>query len=177
MFCLSVVIFWSTSAFATQYTVDISISGLETCDLAGFNLDVEYNAADLSVVSYTLGTQLGRLEGVNPYAEDFSMEDYEIGTFNLCEISYLDDFSFQSDAFLLATITFESSEEDALSGINISYLDLADELDNDIAFTVNGTSITAICNTASAVPEPSTLFLMVSGLLGGLMGFGRKNRN
>lgn len=177
MFCLSVVVFCSTSAFATQYTLGISISGLETCNLAGFDLDVEYNTDDLSVVSYALGTQLGSLEGAFPDADNWSLEDYEIGTFNLCEISYLYDFSFQSDEFLLATITFESSDEDALSGISISYLDLTDELGNDIAFTVSGTSITAVCNAVNAVPEPSTLFLMVFGLLGGLMGFGRKTRN
>lgn len=171
---LSAVVFFSTPAFAAQYTIGISISGLETIDLSTFNIDITYKTEVLSVLDYTLTTELGSfeegsLDGEYAEAEDWSDGDDMLGTLNLCVFSYLDDFSFQSDSFLLTTITFEASDDAKMSDISIAYRDLGDGDGEPFDCTINGTGI-----TVSATPIPSALSLMTLGLMS-LIGFVRKN--
>ena len=158
--CLSAV-FFSTSGFAAQYAVDITISGLENCDLSSFNIDISYDSDLLSVVDYSLTSELGSLDGID--ADNLSLEEHQFGTYNINVCSWLYDFTGQSNAFTLATITFEADNAQDLSGIFLSSIDLGDENEDPIAFTVSGTNI-------AAVPVPSTLSLMAFGVAG-LLGF------
>ena len=169
IFCLSAVIFFSSSAHASEYTVEITIAGLENYDLAAFDIYVYYDSTLLTVEGYTLATDLGALDDAD--ASDWSSGDDGVGTLNLMLFSYLTDFSSQDDSFVLATITFSGTDADsAINAITISYADLSDENGDAIAYTIDGTNI-----TASAVPEPATISLMAFGLMG-LIGLIRKTR-
>ncbi len=167
MFCFSLVVMGAATAAA--YDVEITISGLEGLDLAGFELVVNYDSS-LTVTGYTLTEELGSFTGPdaeNPDAEDWSEWEDETGTAYLAVVSYLSDFSAQSDSFTLATITF-SGDESTLSGISLSDIILSDADGNGIAFTVNGTHI-------SAVPVPGTFLLLGAGVAG-LAGLRRGRR-
>lgn len=172
---LCAAVFLSASAFAAPYTIGIYISGLENCDLGNFDIDISYDSSMLSVIDYSLTSELGSLDDGD--AEDFSLGDDGSGTLSLCVISYLDDLSSQSDSFLLAFIIFDDFDGASLSDISIdSYIDLGDAFGDEITdYTVSGTSIT-VNNSPSEVPVPSALSLLAFGLVGliGLAGNRRK---
>ena len=140
---------------AAAYDIDITISGLSGLDLAAFDLNVNYDDTLLTFEDYTLTGQLGSFSSD---AEDWSFGDDGFGTVNLSILSYLMDFSAQSDAFTLATISF-SGDESAMAAISLSDIILSEPAGNAIAYAVAGTDI-------SAVPVPGAIWLMGSGLLG-----------
>ncbi len=168
MFCFGLVVMGASPAAA--YEVNITISGLEGLDLAGFEFVVNYDSS-LTVTDYTPTEELGSFTGPDPDypdAEDWSEWEDETGTaYHLSVLSYLSDFSTQADSFVLATISF-SGDESALSGITLSSIILSDVDGNGIAFTVNGTHI-------SAVPVPGAFCLMGSGMLA--LSFLRRKKN
>jgi hypothetical protein len=99
-------------------------------------------------------------------ADDWSDGDDGFGTVNLSVVSWLFDFSGQSNDFVLATLSFDG-DESAMAGINLSYIDLSDEFGDAIPYAVNGTGI-------NVVPEPSAILLLGAGLLG-LAGLRRRS--
>jgi len=133
-------------------TVDLIVSGLETTDLIAFDLDVAFDDDLLGFAGYTLSTGLGDIDLYE--ADDFSNGESEYGIINLCETSYLEDFSFQADSFVLATLSF-TALADGTTGFSIDYEDL----------TVD----------PSAVPLPPAVILMGFGILS-LAGVGRKQK-
>jgi hypothetical protein len=164
MFLCSVIfigIIPTTAAAVQTYDIEITISGLAGLDLAGFDLDVNYDDTLLTFDDYTLTEALGSFTGSDPSypdAEDWSLGDDTPGTVNLSVVSYLMDFSDQLDAFVLATISF-SGDASALTDISLSDILLSDPEGNAIAYRVDGTNI-------SAVPVPGAIWLMGSALLG-----------
>ena len=149
---------------ASAAFVDITISELIYQDLAGFELDVNYDSTALTLDYYTLTDELGSFSAGD--AEEWSLGDDGIGTFNLSVLSYLMDFSTQSDDFILATLSF-SGDDSAISNIILSNIILSDPYGEAIPFSVNGTDI-------NVVPEPGTMCLMGFGVA--LLGFACRRR-
>jgi hypothetical protein len=155
----------ASAVTAGTYSADITISGLETFNLAGFSLNVNYDDSLLAFDSYTLTDELGSFDNFD--AEDWSLGDDGFGTVALDVVSFLVDLGGQSDAFKLATVNF-TGDEGAMAGISLSGILLGDDLGAPIPFTVNGTDI-------NAVPVPAAVWLLGSGLVG-IVGLRRRNR-
>ena len=161
----------TSSAFADmmERTVEISISGLTDLDLASVDLTIDYDVSFLPSVAYTLTDQLG---GIGTDADDWSSDPGTGDGYNIGILSYLDDFSSQSDSFVIASLTFSSENTEALAAINLddlSYINLVDQnnewiSDYAVETTTNGFNIGV--GSASAVPEPSAFTLLAFGLLG-----------
>lgn len=145
-------------------SVDVEISGLEIVDLAGFDLDVNFEASVLNFTGYILYGELGTVPGD---AEDLSLGDDGSGTINLAEMSWLGDLSGQSDSFTLATLTFEGLEVGS-SSLAFTYADLSDDWGDVITADTLGGRV-----DINAVPLPGAVWLFGSGLVG-FVGLKRK---
>ena len=155
------VMFLIGLAQSASASVDITISGLENFDLAAFDLNLNYDDGTMIFMDYTLTEELGSFDLLD--AEDWSFGDDGFGTVNLAVVSYLFDFSSQSDSFTLATVNFDFDGDVYLSDIVLS-----DEFGDAIPFTVNGTDI-------SAVPVPGAIWLLGSAFAG-IIGIRRRNQ-
>lgn len=134
--------------------VNVLISDLtESEDLSTFDFNLSYDHSIIEFSSYKLSDELGNL--LSGDAMDVSIGAIP-GIVNLANFSFLDDLSFQSDAFKLATVTFKGIAE------GVSEFVLHDALFGD----ANGGAIDFIThNGAANVPEPSTIMLLSGGLL------------
>lgn len=159
----SAVLFTATTAMA--YNVDIDIVGLARFNLAGFDLDVNYDDNLLIFDSYTLTNELGSftVPADDPEAEDWSLGDDGSGTVNLAVMSSLSDLSDLPDAFTLATLFF-SGEERAIGDIRLSNIVLSDDFGNTIPFAASGTKIYAGRSPGPVVPIPGAIWLFGTGL-------------
>lgn len=168
LFLFGAIFIGISPAAATSYDVEIIISGLTDSDLTAFDLDVSYDYTALTFEGYSLTDELGSITDGDAY--DDSYGDDGLGTLNLVLTSILDDFSTQSDTFVLATITF-SGDVAALAGVSISYVELVDYDFNTISSDCIGISV-------NPVPEPGTMCLMGLGtLLFGVAGWRRRKAN
>ncbi|MCP4107553.1 MAG: PEP-CTERM sorting domain-containing protein [Desulfobacteraceae bacterium] len=150
--------------------IDIVISGMGNDDLAAFDFNIAYDNTVLDFDTYVLGNGLGSIENFN--ADDWSLGDIGNGIINLSELSWLWDFSFQSDTFTLATMSFIAG------GVGESLLSFSDVILTDgwgdtLAAGLEQGSINVSDGTSDPVPEPASLFLLGSGLIG-LARFKRK---
>lgn len=145
-------------------SVDIEISGLESVDLAGFDLDVSFDDSVLDFTGYTLYDELGV---VPADASDWSQGDDGSGTINVAEMSWLWDLSGQSDSFTLATLTFAGLEVGS-SDLTFTYTDLSDDWGDVITADLLGGNV-----DVNPVPLPGAVWLLGSGLAG-LVGLKRR---
>jgi len=158
-----------------QAVVDVVISGLGDYDspsLGVFDFDVLYDPTILSFSSYSLGDYLGDI--LLGEAMDLSWGEIGPGDVNLFELSLLspDELNLlQPSSFTIATLYF-----DTLS-LGTSYLEFSidpligqgfgDEYGKPLDVSLQSGSV-------NVVPEPGTLLLVGSGLLG--VGYLRRKR-
>ncbi len=144
--------------------VDITASGLDDDDLAGFNLVLNFDPNVLEFQSYTLGAEL-----TDPV---FGQEDLSdtggvaTGTLGLGEVSWLIDFSAQPDAFVLASASFAPLAS-GTSLLTLSDVELSDDLGGILQLGTLG-------DARVSVPVPGNLLLLPIGL--GLFGLQRMRR-
>jgi hypothetical protein len=153
------------TAVGSTTAIEVRIAGLAAGqDLGAFDINVLFDASQLSLASYTLGNGLGDLAAFDAF--EFSAGAIAAGVFNLAEVSFLADLGVQADAFTLATLNFTSLHHGA-SALSFGGVTLGDAFGNAVtADTVNA--------TVTAIPEPASVYLMLSALA--LMGLTRRAR-
>ena len=169
LFCTLLVVV--SPATAQKVIIDVDISGLESVDLASFDIDVTYDDSLVAFDRYFLTDALGSISLMD--AEDWSFGDDTFGTVNISVLSFLEaeELEDQPDAFILTTLVFDTIEACPTTddfGIELSYIDLGDAYGDLVSFNVpmGSTSI-------NAVPVPAAAWLLGSGLLG-LVGIRRR---
>ena len=160
----------------TYFDVDLVVSGLGDYaphSVGDFDIDILYDPTLMEFDSYVLGSFLGDVDWFE--ADDWSLGDPSgTGAIDLAEVSYLWPMELnlmQPSEFILAELTFHCLGA-GVSDISIDgsdpYLTLGNELGNMFDVITLGEPL-----TISQTPEPATMLLLGTGLLG-LAGFRRK---
>ena len=154
-----------TVGIGNSVAVDVRLTDLTAgADLGAFDFNVLFNASVFSLTGYTLGSALGDLSSFEAF--DFSAGHSASGVFNLAEVSLLSDLSSQHDSFTLATLHFTALTRGD-SALSLGGVVLGDANGGALSAGLTGATI-------SAVPEPETLLMFMSGL--GLLGLAYRRR-
>lgn len=149
----------SSVSLGEVFDIDVIITGLDTQDLAFFDIDVTFDDSVVGFQDYTLGDEL-----TDPLfgQDDFSFGATAPGVVNVAELSWLEDFSAQPDAFTLATLSFEALSV-GTADFGFGYLDLVG--------ADNGVIDPLVPGQVAVVPLPGAAFLLAGALVGlGLVG-------
>lgn len=140
----------ATVSIGSTVTADIRITGLDTLDLGGFLVGLEYNSSLLQVVSVTPGTGLNLGDPTQSSWLDQSLP----GTVNTSEVSFIASgilASSQPSDFVLFTVTFLGLANGVSSFAFAQDNQLSDAAGQDFApASIYDASITV-------VPEPETV--------------------
>lgn len=163
-----------------MFTIDLLVSDLGVGgapSVGDFDVDILFDETQVQFEDYALGTGLGDVSLGDAW--DFSWGYLGFGSIDIAEVSALSAIELnnnQLDQFVLATLTF-SCLGSGTSFIEIDSTDplltLGDADGNPLDFDLGGP---VQINQTAPVPEPSTILLVGTGLLG-IMGFGRKRLN
>ncbi len=161
-----------TVVVGNSVTVDVVISGLVAANeiVSAFDLDVTYDSTILTATNVIFGSSLGIFD----FFEVF--ESFELSTSGVVDfaaLSALDDtdLSVQGDSVTLATLSFDALS-DGMSSLNFvldppndpaPVKDVKGRNAEILLLTVGEGSVDA---TVAPIPEPSTIFLFGSGLVG-----------
>lgn len=146
--------------------LDLSISGLGGSVVGDFDVDIGFDAAALTFQGVTLGTALGDVGAGE--AIDFGSGLLSPGLVNVVEVSLLAPVALaalQSPTFSLALLEFKVSSLAAGKSTFVEIVQVNALGDSGgIALAVSNLEHSTLRRPgASAVPEPSTALLLVSG--------------
>lgn len=140
-----------------SFQVDLVVSDLGSgTDLGAFDVQLNFDASLLKLVSYSLGSSLGDLSLLE--ALDLSSGLLSAGSFNLAEVSLLAELLGQADSFTLATLSFSALDAGS-STLSLSNVTLGDAYGDALSSSLESATV-----TANAVPEPASLALLATGL-------------
>ena len=147
-------------------SIDLNISGLgdfAAPSLGAFLVEVTFDDSVLAFNSVTYGPFLG--DPLDPLETDI-MTTAAPGMVSLDEFSFLFDFeldALQPDSFTLASLSF-TGDNVGVSNLGFGLIDLSDAVGSTIVDPLLEPG--SIRVSPAQAPEPSILFLLVSGMAG-----------
>lgn len=147
----------TTVALGDSFTLEVSVS--DVVDLFGFQFDVSYSPSLLSSIGITEGAFLSG--GGATFFLPGTIDNL-IGTISFTADTLLGPTPGVTGTGTLASIDFMSIGN-GISTLTLSNVLLLDSALNDIAFSMAGATVEVLPSTA--VPEPGSFLLMMSGLL------------
>ncbi len=170
---ISVVPSAGSIAQGNQVSVDLVVSELgdgTAPSLGVFDIDFLFDDVILGLVGVTFGDQLD-LFGFGSLQ---STDDSIAGTVNIFELSFdlpNDLDTLQTPSFILATLLFDTLSIGS-SSLAIAINAFGDSLGDDLAATINNSSLTVTDGGAPEIPLPGAIWLLITGM--GFLGFSSK---
>ena len=145
-----------TVTLGDSVNLDLWISGLDTDNLGGFDINMGFNSSMLSLSNAVLDPLLTEF--------DFLSIAPSAGNVELSGVSLFGDLSAQADAFRLASFSFDTTAI-GTSLIDFSSALLSDEFALPLAFdsftaTIN---VNDLVTTPPSIPAPATWLLVLLG--------------